>query len=345
MVQNGGNFCNVTCDRGGNSSRNEPRIEFAFFEIVSRFQSGIDTCLGAGGTSSMKALSVASGGAVLPEFLSLTKPRITLLVVATTLVGFYLGVRDTVSVTLLLNTLLGTALIASGASALNMVFEWEADSKMRRTEGRPIPSGRLSVFQGIVFGSFLCISGALYLLFLVNMLTSILSAATALLYLFAYTPLKKMTSLCTIVGAIPGAIPPMMGWTAARNAVDFEAWWLFAILFLWQLPHFLSIAWLYREDYERGGFPMLPVIDKEGSQTSRQIILETIALLCITLLPASLGVFDPFYFVGAFVLGIVFLSMGIKLAFTKTAHSARRLLLTSVVYLPCLLILMMITKQ
>jgi heme o synthase len=293
----------------------------------------------------MKAAAVATQSRFTPaDFLSLTKPRITLLVVATTLVGFYLGSQQPISVWLLFHALFGTGLIASGASALNMVFEWDSDSKMRRTESRAIPAGRLTVFQGVVFGSFLCVSGALYLIFLVNILTGILSAITALLYLFAYTPLKKRTSLCTVIGAIPGAIPPMMGWTAVRNSLDFEAWWLFAILFLWQLPHFLSIAWLYREDYERGGFPMLPVIDKEGNETSLQIILETIALLCITLMPAMLHVFDQVYFIGAFVLGVSFLFMGIKLARTKTAQAARRLLLTSVIYLPCLLGLMMATK-
>lgn len=293
----------------------------------------------------MKAMMVAARRAAFPEFLTLTKPRITLLVVATTLVGFYLGAQEAVSVWLLFHALLGTALTAAGASALNMALEWETDAKMRRTESRPIPSGRLSMMQGLLFGSALCLSGSVYLLFFVNGLTAILAALTALLYLFAYTPLKKRSSICTIVGAIPGAIPPMMGWTAVRNSLDFEAWWLFAILFLWQLPHFLSIAWLYREDYERGGFPMLPVIDKEGRQTSRQILLETLALLCITLLPATLRVFQPVYFVGAFGLGAIFFYMGFRLARTKSSGSARRLLLTSVVYLPCLLILMMITKQ
>jgi protoheme IX farnesyltransferase len=301
--------------------------------------------MAAGGNTGMKAMLIAARRASFPEFLILTKPRITLLVVCTTLVGFYLGAPDAVPVWLLIHTLFGTAWVAAGASALNMAFEWEPDSRMRRTENRPIPSGRLSAVQATYFGSALCFAGALHLLLFVNALTSILSVITALLYLFAYTPLKKRTSLCTVVGAIPGAIPPMMGWTAVRNSLDFEAWWLFAILFLWQLPHFLSIAWLYREDYERGGFPMLPVLDKDGRQTSRQIILETLALLCITLLPATLGVFDQIYFVGAFFLGAVFLYMGIRLARAKDAFSARRLLLTSVLYLPSLLILMMIAKQ
>jgi heme o synthase len=293
----------------------------------------------------MKTMLIAARRAGFPDFVILTKPRITLMVVATTLVGFYLAAPESVPVVLLIDSLLGTGLVASGASALNMVLEWEPDSRMKRTERRPIPSGRLSVLQGILFGSFLCFSGVLYLWFVVNPLTSGLAAITALLYLFAYTPLKKRTSLCTVVGAIPGAIPPMMGWTAIRNSLDFEAWWLFAILFLWQLPHFLAIAWLYREDYERGGFPMLPVLDKNGYRTSRQIILETIALLLITLLPVATGALERFYLIGALLLGLIFVYMGIHLARTKSAYSARRLLLTSVVYLPCLMVLMMLAKR
>jgi heme o synthase len=293
----------------------------------------------------MKTMLIAARRAGFPDFVILTKPRITLMVVATTLVGFYLAAPESVPVVLLIDSLLGTGLVASGASALNMVLEWEPDSRMKRTERRPIPSGRLSVLQGILFGSFLCFSGVLYLWFVVNPLTSGLAAITALLYLFAYTPLKKRTSLCTVVGAIPGAIPPMMGWTAIRNSLDFEAWWLFAILFLWQLPHFLAIAWLYREDYERGGFPMLPVLDKNGYRTSRQIILETIALLLITLLPIATGTMERFYLIGALLLGLIFVYMGIHLARTKSAYSARRLLLTSVVYLPCLMVLMMLAKR
>jgi heme o synthase len=300
----------------------------------------METC----GSTSMKAVSIATERAAIPDFLQLTKPRITLLVVATTLVGFYLGSPNEVPFWLLFNTLIGTALTAAGASALNMAMEWEPDSKMRRTEKRPIPSGKISVFHSAVFGTILCFTGSLYLLILVNPLTSGLSALTALLYLFAYTPLKRRTSLCTVVGAIPGAIPPMMGWTAIRNSIDFEAWWLFAILFIWQLPHFLSIAWLYREDYARGGFPMLPVIDQDGRATSRHILVETLALLCITLTPLTLGVFHQVYFIGALVLGVVFFYMGLNLARTKSLGSARRLLLTSVVYLPCLLILMMLAK-
>lgn len=291
----------------------------------------------------MKAIVAEARASAYSDYVELTKPRITALVVATTLVGFYLGSAESFNFILLFHTLLGTALVASGASTLNMVLEFEADSRMKRTEGRPIPSGRLTPFQSMTFGAAISIAGILYLLIFVNPLTSLLAAITEGLYLFAYTPLKRMTSLCTIVGAVPGAIPPMMGWTAAQNNLSFPAWWLFAILFLWQLPHFLAIAWLYREDYARGGFPMLPVLDPEGVKTSCQIILETIALVIVSLVPVFLGFFGKGYFWGALILGLLFLGMGIRLAMNKSNLSARHLLLTSVIYLPLLMGLMVIS--
>lgn len=292
----------------------------------------------------MKAIVAEAGVAAFSDYVMLTKPRITALVVATTLFGFYLASNGPVNLLLLFHALLGTALVASGASALNMVLEWDADAKMRRTENRPIPSGRMTLLQAFSFGSAISVIGIVYLWISVNLLTSLLAMITVSLYLFAYTPLKKRTYLCTIVGAVPGAIPPMMGWTAARNALDGQAWWLFAILFLWQLPHFLSIAWLYREDYARGGFPMLPVLDPVGSRTSRHIILNTMALILVTLLPLVAGGFGVFYLSGALILGVIFLLMGIRLAMTKSNLSARHLLLASVIYLPLLFTLMLIDR-
>jgi len=292
----------------------------------------------------MKAIAAEAGMATFSDYVMLTKPRITTLVVATTLFGFYLASHGTVNFVLLFHALLGTALVASGAAALNMVLEWDADAKMRRTENRPIPSGRMTLFQALSFGSAISVIGIVYLWIFVNLLTSMLSMITVSLYLFAYTPLKRRTYLCTIVGAVPGAIPPMMGWTAARNSLDAQAWWLFAILFLWQLPHFLSIAWLYREDYARGGFPMLPVLDPVGSRTSRHIIMNTIALILVTLLPLGTGGFGSFYLIGALILGTIFLLIGIRLAFTKSNLSARHLLLASVIYLPLLFTLMLIDR-
>jgi heme o synthase len=280
----------------------------------------------------------------LSDYIQLTKPRITFMVIVTTFIGFILGSAGPIDYLLLLHTIFGTALVAAGASTLNMVLEWDVDARMRRTENRPIPAGRITVLQALSFGSILSGAGLIYLLVLVNPLTSVLAAITIALYLFAYTPLKRKTSLCTVVGAVPGAIPPMMGWTAVQGSIGFQAWWLFSILFLWQLPHFLAIGWLYREDYARGGFPMLPVTDTEGVQTSRQVIINTVALIAISLLPAFLRLSGVLYFAGALILGIMFLIMGIRLWQTKSNLSARQLLLASVLYLPLLLSLLVLDK-
>jgi protoheme IX farnesyltransferase len=280
----------------------------------------------------------------LSDYIQLTKPRITFLVIVTTFIGFLLGSSGPIEYVLLFHTIFGTALVAAGASALNMVLEWDVDARMRRTENRPIPSGRITVIQALFFGSVLSAVGLIYLLVFVNPLTSALAAITLALYLFAYTPLKRKTSLCTVIGAVPGAIPPMMGWTAVQGSIGFQAWWLFCILFLWQLPHFLAIGWLYREDYARGGFPMLPVTDTNGIQTSRQVIINTLALIAVSLLPAFLGLSSPLYLAGALILGILFLIMGIRLSQTKSSLSARQLLLASVLYLPLLLSLLVLDK-
>lgn len=292
----------------------------------------------------MKALAAEAQVATLADYFALTKPRITALVVATTLVGFYLASHFAMDPLLLFHTLLGTALVASGASALNMVLEWELDAKMRRTESRPIPAGKISVLQAMAFGSACSLFGIFYLWILVNWLTSVLALITLILYLCAYTPLKRKTWLCTLVGAVPGAIPPMMGWTAASGSLQPMSFWLFAILFFWQLPHFFSIAWIYREDYARGGFCMLTVVDESGTNTSRQIVLETAALVLITLIPVASGMFYSVYMWGALLLGLTFLLAGIWLAKQRTTAAARRVLLASVAYLPLLLILMMITR-
>jgi protoheme IX farnesyltransferase len=278
------------------------------------------------------------------DYLQLTKPRITFLVVLTTFIGFLLGSTGPIEYVLLLHTIFGTALVAAGASALNMVLESDADARMRRTENRPIPTGRLTSIQALSFGAILSAVGLLYLVIFVNPLTSALAALTLVLYLFAYTPLKRKTSLCTVVGAIPGAIPPMMGWTAVQGSIGFQALWLFSILFLWQLPHFLAIGWLYRDDYARGGFPMLSVTDTSCVQTSRQVITNTIALIAVSVLPAFIGLSGKIYLAGSLVLGILFLIMGIRLAQTKSSMSARQLLLASVLYLPLLLSLLVLDQ-
>ena len=292
----------------------------------------------------MKVIAAQVRAAGFSDYLELTKPRITLMVVLTALVGFLLALNGAMDWVLLFNALLGTALVAGGASALNMVLEWEADSKMRRTERRPIPSGKLTIQQSILFGSVLSAAGILYLFLFVNLLTALLAMISLALYVLVYTPLKRKTPLCTIIGAIPGAIPPVMGWTAVANSIEFTALWLFAILFLWQLPHFLAIAWLYRQDYARGGFALLPMYDPEGTRTARHIILESLSLIVLSVLPAVMGLFGEAYLAGALILGAVFLGMAIRLAMTKTNSAARHLLLTSVLYLPFLLILMIADK-
>jgi len=277
-------------------------------------------------------------------YLELTKPRVTLMVLITTLVGFYLGAQGEVNALLLLHTLLGTALVAGGTSALNQYLERDIDAKMRRTQNRPLPTGRLTPRQALIFACSIAFIGLIYLVLAVNLLTASLAAATLISYAFMYTPLKQKTSLSTLVGAIPGALPPVGGWAAARNDLSIEAWVLFTILFLWQLPHVLAISWLYSEDYKRGGFPLLPILDPQGKSTSRQIISNCLALLPVSLLPTIIGLAGPVYFVGAFILGLIFLGFGILVAIEKNNLSARRLMLASLAYLPALLGLLTFDK-
>lgn len=274
----------------------------------------------------------------------LTKPGITGLVLATTAVGFYLGVNGSLDMSLLLFTLVGTALLAAGANALNHYAERDADALMKRTRDRPLPAGRLEPWAALVFAVTISAAGTASLWLFVNPLTAVLGLVALLSYIFAYTPLKSRTSLCTIVGAVPGAIPPMMGWTAVRGELDVLAWVLFSIVFLWQLPHFLAIAWLYRGDYERAGLPMLPVVDPEGTRTAHQIILYSLALLTVSLLTTVLELTGALYFFGALTLGIGLLALGVGVAISKTGVRAKRLFLASVLYLPILLVLMIVDK-
>jgi protoheme IX farnesyltransferase len=280
----------------------------------------------------------------LKTYMELTKPRITLLILITTLAGFYLSSHGSLNHLLLFNALIGTALTAAGASVLNMVMERDTDSLMKRTQNRPLPSGRILPGEATIFGAFLSFCGVLYLGISVNLLTALLAFLTLSGYLFLYTPLKIKTSLSTWIGAVPGALPTLMGWAAARGEITFESLILFSVLYLWQLPHFLSLAWLYREDYARAGFPMLPVLDPEGATTSRYITLCCLILLPITLFPYMLGQVGIPYFFGALALGLVFLGYGISLAVFKTTVYAKRLFRISLIYLPILLTLLMITK-
>lgn len=280
----------------------------------------------------------------LALFSELTKARLTTLVLLTTAVGFYIGWRGAMDWARLFHTLFGTALVAGGAAALNQLIEREHDAKMRRTEDRPLPSGKLQPETVLLFGGIISSVGLIYLALQVNLLTSILGIVTLLSYLFIYTPLKRITTLNTVIGAIPGALPPLMGWTAARGEINVEGWALFAILFFWQLPHFLAIAWMYRDDYERGGFVMLPVVDREGTRTGKQSISHTLGLLFVSLIPVLLGLAGAIYFVGAVLLGGIFLAAAVRFSKRLTLTSARQLFFASIIYLPLLLGLMVFDK-
>ena len=278
------------------------------------------------------------------DFLELTKPRVVVMVLVTTVVGFYLGSHGAGDYARLLHTVIGTGLAAAGTLALNQFLEREVDARMERTRLRPLPDGRLQPIEALAFGAVITGAGVLYLTVAVGLLCGAVTAATVVLYLFAYTPLKLRSSLCVVVGAIPGALPPVTGWVAARGELGVGAWVLFAILFLWQLPHTLAIASLYREDYARAGIRVLPVVDPEGTSTERQIVTGCLALLGVGLLPTLIGLTGPVYFFGAFTLGIFFLGCGLAQALSRSAPAARRLLLASLLYLPTLLALMAFDK-
>jgi protoheme IX farnesyltransferase len=267
----------------------------------------------------------------------LVKARLTALVVITTLVGFYVASKGSVDLVLMLHTVAGTALLASGAAALNQLLEREHDAKMRRTEDRPLPSGRLSPETVLIAGGVLCLGGLLYLAAKVNYLTALLGVLTLVSYLFVYTPLKRVTTLNTAIGAIPGAIPPLMGWTGARGEITSDGWTLFAILFFWQLPHFLAIAWLYKEDYARAGFAMLPVVDVDGRRTGSQAVSHTLGLLPVSLCPTLFGLAGGFYFISALLLSVTFVWFAVQFSRQLTPKRARQLFFASILYLPLLL--------
>lgn len=283
-----------------------------------------------------------SAAALLCE---LFKLRLTILVLLTTFVGFYLGWRGPMAWGLMLHTLLGTALLAAGASALNQLLERDYDARMRRTQDRPLPSGRMTPEAALLIGGVCAGAGLIWLALAVNQLTAMLGALTLASYLFVYTPLKRLTTLNTAVGAIPGALPPLMGWTAARGEVTGEGWALFAILFFWQLPHFLAIAWMYREEYARAGFVMLPVADPTGARTGKQALSHTLGLLPVSLCPFLFGLAGPVYLAGALLLGAGFAWRAFQFSRERSLGGARRLFYASILYLPLLLSLMVINKR
>ena len=280
----------------------------------------------------------------IAAYAELTKPRITFLIVLTSAAGFALGSPGPVNYVALLSSLIGIGLLSSGIATLNQYAERDLDGLMRRTANRPLPSGKLAPWEALAFGAGTTILAEAYLLILVNPLSALLGLTVIAGYLFAYTPLKTRTSLSTLVGAFPGAVPPLIGWTAARGTITLEGWVLFAILFLWQFPHFLAIAWMYREDYSRAGILMLPVVQPDGRVTAQQIVVYTLMLLPVSLLPTVMGMSGRIYFVGAIVLGLLFLYSSLRAAFSMSRQHARRLLLASVLYLPLLFLLMVLNS-
>ncbi len=278
----------------------------------------------------------------MKDYLALTKPRVTWLIVMSTAVGYYFGHSGPWPVWAVIHALMGTALIASGTAALNQWYERDADREMRRTQGRPLPAGRMRPRNALFFGATLAVAGGLELGFGVNWLCSAIGIATLMMYLFLYTPLKQKTWWSTTVGAFPGAMPPLIGYAAAADKLTPEALVLAAILFLWQFPHFYAIAWMYREDYSRAGIRMLPVVEPDGESTARQILLFSCLLIPISLLPKWMGMTGTIYMVGAILLGLLFLYAGIRVSLDRTKVRARKVLLASVVYLPVLYALMVL---
>ncbi|HZJ46860.1 MAG TPA: heme o synthase [Pyrinomonadaceae bacterium] len=276
-------------------------------------------------------------------YLELTKPRITFLIVLTAAAGFGLA-SPRVDYLAMLSALFGIAVLSSGIATLNQYAERDIDGLMRRTASRPLPSGKLLPWEALAFGVSLTVLAEAYLLIFVNPLSALLGLTVIAGYVFAYTPLKTRTSLSTVVGAFPGAVPPLIGWAAARGTLSVEAWVLFAILFLWQFPHFLAIAWMYREDYTRAGILMLPVVEPDGRVTAQQIVLYTLMLLPVSLLPTVLHLSGKIYFFGALVLGLLFLYSSVRAAISMSRQRARSLLLASVLYLPLLFFLMVVNK-
>jgi len=316
--------------------------------LMARCMAALPAC----GVGRPGAPSRAAGGGAgrpawlvrLADYWTLTKPEVNFLVLVSTLVGFHLAARGHDDGVLLFHTLLGTLLVASGTGTLNQYIERRTDALMRRTANRPLPAGRLQPSRALCYGLILSAAGGAELWLAVNPFTSALALLTLGTYLLFYTPLKKQTPLCTLVGAFPGAMPPLIGWAAVRNSLSLEAWVLYAIVFLWQFPHLLAIAWMYREDYARAGLQMLPPNDRDGRATARQILAYTLALVPVSLIPGFLGHAGLAYLVGAGILGSAFFYCGARLAALRTNTLAKQLLLASIAYLPLVFALLMVDK-
>jgi protoheme IX farnesyltransferase len=286
------------------------------------------------------AVAVAHTRSRAADYVTLAKPRLNLLVVATSLAGFVMAHGDMSNLVVVLSTIVGTALVAGGASAVNQVYERRTDALMQRTRMRPMADGRLAPNDALRYAFVLCAAGLLMLALGANILSALVAFATLVSYAVVYTPLKLRTSFATVIGAVPGALPAVIGWAAAANDLSLGAWILFGIVFLWQLPHFLAIAWMCREDYARAGFPMLPVIEPDGRSTGRQSVAYAAALLPVSLAPTLAGMAGPTYFVGAFVLTLGFLALTVRFARTRSNADARTVFFGSITYLPILWVLM-----
>ena len=286
--------------------------------------------------ASISLPSARRSSGLLGDYVALTKPRLNFLVVATSAAGYYLGGPGSADVMAMTQAVAGTALVAGGAAALNQLYERDTDALMRRTRLRPLPDGRVAPADARIFGIALSVAGLVLLAARTNWLATGLALATILVYLIVYTPMKRRTSLATLVGAVPGALPVLIGWTASHGSIALGGATLFAIVFLWQIPHFMAIAWLYRDDYGKAGFPMLPVIDPQGRRAGRQAVLYAAALVPVSLVPTFAGISGTAYFVSALVLGVALLVLAVRFAATRSDGSARALFLGSITYLPLL---------
>ncbi len=280
----------------------------------------------------------------MKDYIALTKPRVTWLILMSTAIGYWFGTSTGIDWLVLLHAIIGTGLLASGTFTLNQWYERDADSRMHRTKQRPLPTGRITPRAAIVFGFILSVVGFVELYYGANPLTAWLGLFTEASYLLFYTPLKQLSWHSTTVGAIPGAMPPLIGFAAAANSLTWDAWALYAILFLWQFPHFYAIAWMYREDYQRAGIRMLPVVEPDGASTARQILIASVVLIPVSLLPAYLSMAGTWYSIGAVAMGLFFLRAGFRVARERTILRARGVLLASVVYLPVLYGLMLLDR-
>jgi protoheme IX farnesyltransferase len=278
------------------------------------------------------------------DLIELVKARLTLLVLLTTAVGFYLGAEGPINWSALMHTVLGTAAAAAGAAALNQWWEYKLDSVMQRTQSRPIPAGRMRPTEAVVIGSALSIFGVIYLALICNALSAALAATTIIIYIFAYTPLKLVSTFNTALGAVPGALPPLIGWAAARGTLNAGAWILFAILFLWQLPHFFAIAWIYREDYARAGFQMISSDDATGARSASQSVFFCMILFVVAGLPAFIRMATVFYLLAELILGGIFIAVAMRFLKTRSRADARQLFIMSIIYLPLLLGVLVLSK-